>query len=126
MNYLRSRLRLRYLLFASVMIIEVLGLLPLIAQIHLAEYDEAISLDIANSIHTTGTPIWSIGARGIYFFDRTPLYIYFISPITGNANARVLSARWLTSIVALGCIGLVFLCGEQVKNTLQPCLCAIV
>ncbi len=112
-----SHMKLRYLLFTLVIIIEVLGLLPLVTQVHVAEYDEAIFLDVARAIHTTGTPLRSSGAAPHYYFDHTPLYVYLISPIIGSADDRVAIARWLTAFAALGCVWLVFLCGDQLKST---------
>ena len=88
-NRLRAYLKLRYLLFALAVGVEALGLWPLVTQVHVAEYDEAIFLDVAQAIHTTGAPVRSSGANSSYYFDHTPLYIYTLSPITGTADERV-------------------------------------
>ena len=125
MDQLRSRLKSRQVLLALVIAVEFLGLLPLITQVHVAEYDEAIFLDVANSIHTTDAPLRSLGADSIFFFDHTPLYIYFISPLVGSADTRLTIARWLTLIFAVGCVWLVFLCGEHLKNTLAGFVAAL-
>jgi hypothetical protein len=41
-NHSSDQTRLRYLLLAVAILVEILGLWPLAAQVHVAEYDEAI------------------------------------------------------------------------------------
>jgi 4-amino-4-deoxy-L-arabinose transferase-like glycosyltransferase len=48
-----------------------------------------------------------------------------ISPIAGTADDRLLAARWVTSLCALGCVWLVFLIGEQLKHTLAGFIAAL-
>ncbi len=117
-NRLKTWARTRYWLLASALALTAVGLWPLITQVHIAEYDEAIFLDVARNIQTAGTPTRSSGAVGVYYFEHTPLYPYLLSPIIGQADERVAIARGLTAVLGLVCVGLVFLCGEQLQNTL--------
>jgi len=104
------------LLIALALAVVALGLWPLMAQVHLAEYDEAVFLDVARNIQTAGVPIRSYGEAGLYYFIHTPLYPYLLSSVAGSLDDRVLIARWTTVLFALGCVCLAILIGEQLYD----------
>jgi len=95
-----------YPLFAIslAMIFTIIAQIPLVWKVHIAEYDEAIFLDVASNIRQDGLPLRSIGEQGVFYFEHTPLYVYFLSCIPGG----LLTARWVTVLFEIGCVLLVY------------------
>jgi 4-amino-4-deoxy-L-arabinose transferase-like glycosyltransferase len=91
--------------------------LPAMMATRLVEYDEAIFLDVARNIQQTGLPIRSIGQKGIFFFDHTPLYVYLLSLAPVSSTTGVPFARLATMACGLGSIWLVFLIGKRIAGT---------
>jgi len=86
-----------------VIILTLIAQIPLVWKVHIAEYDEAIFLDVASNIRQDGLPLRSIGAKGAFYFEHTPLYVYFLRYIPGG----LLTARGVTVVFGIGCVLLV-------------------
>jgi hypothetical protein len=83
-------------------------LAPLARSVHVAEYDEAIFLDVARSIQRSGLPLRSIGAHGTPFLDHTPLYTFLLSLYAPPTGANLAVARGVTVLAGLLCLFLTF------------------
>jgi hypothetical protein len=98
-----------YPLFAIslVVIFTLIAQIPLIWKVHIAEYDEAIFLDVAGNIRQGGLPLRSIGERGAFYFEHTPLYAYFLRYIPGGLLplelwCLKLAVCFLSTILSMG------------------------
>lgn len=76
----------------------------LIASVHTLEYDEAIFMDVARNIQRLGLPLRSIGETGVFFFDHTPLYVFFLSGLREIFGDNVSLLRLVTVTFALGSV----------------------
>jgi len=76
----------------------------LIAFAHTLEYDEAIFMDVARNIQRVGLPLRSIGETGVFFFDHTPLYVFFLSGLREIFGDNVSLLRLVTVTFALGSV----------------------
>ncbi len=94
----------------------LLAMLPLVLHVHVAEYDEAVFLDVARNIQRLGTPLRSIGQAGSPYLIHTPLYPYLLAACGRVCTADVLLARSLTVVSALGCVLLTFLIGRRIAD----------
>lgn len=91
----------------------LLALLPLLLHVTVAEYDEAIFLDVARNIQRTGLPLRSLTQSGILFFDHTPLYVYMLSLLPSSGAAGLLLTRLVTVAAGLSCVLLTFLIAKR-------------
>jgi 4-amino-4-deoxy-L-arabinose transferase-like glycosyltransferase len=92
------------------------SILPIAMTVRVAEYDEAIFLDVARNIGRLGLPLRSIGTPGSIYFDHTPLYPYLIAACGSACANSVLLARLLTAMSGLVCVGLTYLIGKKVRD----------
>jgi 4-amino-4-deoxy-L-arabinose transferase-like glycosyltransferase len=95
---------------AVIVFLALLVQLPLVLKVKIVEYDEAIFLDVASNIQRSGLPLRSIGSTGVFFFDHTLLYPYFLSTY---AKEGVSFSRWVTTLFSLGCVLLVYNVGKR-------------
>jgi 4-amino-4-deoxy-L-arabinose transferase-like glycosyltransferase len=72
-----------------------------IRQVHVAQYDESIFLDIARNIRETGLPLRSVGPDG-RLFDQTPGYPYWLSLLTAVAGEDLTLLRLATVAAGIG------------------------
>jgi 4-amino-4-deoxy-L-arabinose transferase-like glycosyltransferase len=86
-------------------------MLPLALSVRVAEYDEAVLLDVAGNIQRTGLPLRSLGAHGVAMLDHTPLYPFLLSLYAPAPGESLLLARGVTVLAALLCIGLTYKIG---------------
>jgi 4-amino-4-deoxy-L-arabinose transferase-like glycosyltransferase len=93
-------------------------LLPLMLNVRVPEYDEAIFLDVARNIQRAGLPLRSLGAQGVFFFDHTSLYVYLLALIANPSDIGLLVARLVTTVAALASVWLTFLIGRELSG--QP------
>lgn len=100
-------------------------LAPLIASVHVAEYDEAIFLDVARNIQRLGLPLRSMGANGSFFFDHTPLYVYLLSLYARHNAAGLLLARLVTVVAALAAVALTYRFGARIADVRTGALAAL-
>lgn len=112
----------RFLYPALVALLSLLIQLPLALEVKVVEYDEAIFLDVARNIQRTGLPLRSIGRAGVFYFEHTPLYPYFLSIY---AVAGVLFSRWITTLVSLGCVFLVYIIGKHLEGQIAGWVSAL-
>ncbi len=89
----------------------LLVILPLARAVRVAEYDEAVLLDVAGNIRRTGLPLRSMGAQGVAMLDHTPLYPFLLSLYAPEPGASLLLARGVTVLAALLCVALTYRIG---------------
>lgn len=95
-------------------------------RVRCVEYDEAIFLDVARNIIRTGIPLRSIGQQGVFFFDHTPLYVYFLGLLTWLVGERVLLLRLITSVFSVGSVVLVFCIVARLRGRWSACCAALI
>ncbi len=105
---------------ANVLLLFILGLflafqLLLALNVRIAQYDEAIFLDVARNIQKSGLPLRSVGA-GKFFFDHTPLYIYMLGGLMTFTGENVLLLRLATLFFAVGSLVLVYRIGLEARS----------
>ena len=103
----------------------LLVLAPFMASVHVAEYDEAIFLDVARNIQRMGLPLRSIGANGVFFFDHTPLYPYMLSLYAQHTDTGLFLARAVTVLAALAAIALTYRFGARFDGPRPGLLAAL-
>lgn len=96
-----------------------------IFSVSIAQYDEAIYLDVARSIQRTGLPIRTIDAEGRLLLDQTPLYPYMVSALTYITGDNLWLVRMVTVAFALGTIALVYLIANRAAGTEAALVAAI-
>jgi len=120
------RQRWRAMLILMIIAASLAAQLPAIMKVRVAEYDEAVYLDIARNIRFTGMPLRSLGAKGQYDVH-APLYLYILSLYGADSSiAGIFLSRLVTSLFGLGSVLLVFLIGERVAGTLAGFVGAII
>jgi 4-amino-4-deoxy-L-arabinose transferase-like glycosyltransferase len=107
----------RWTLLAITMAIALIAVLPAALHVRVAEYDEAIFLDVANNIKQSGLPFRSLGAEGQVFLDHPPLYVYFLSLFANLSESEATAARWVNVLIGLGAVALTFFIGMRLSNT---------
>lgn len=81
----------------------------LIASVEIAEYDEAVFLDVARNIVRSGQPLRSIGSSGEPYFVHTPLYPYLLAGFMALLGDNLLLLRLVTVVFGLGVVILTYL-----------------
>ena len=94
------------------------------ASVHIAEYDEAIFLDVARNIQRVGLPLRSIGANGVFFFDHTPLYPYLLSLYARHTDTGLFFFRAVT-VLATSAIALTYRFGARFDGRRTGLLAAL-
>jgi hypothetical protein len=89
----------------------LLVILPFARAVRVAEYDEAVLLDVAGNIQRMGLPLRSMGAHGVAMLDHTPLYPFLLSLYAPAPGESLLLARGVTVIAALLCVALTYQIG---------------
>lgn len=87
-----------------------------ITSVNVAQYDEAIYLDVARSIRRTGLPLRTIDADGRLLLDQTPLYPYMVGALTVVMGDNLRLLRMVTVLAGLGTIALVFTIGHRIRG----------
>lgn len=105
--------------------LSLLLLVPLMVVVRTAEYDEAIFLDVARNIQREGLPLRSLGTKGAFFFDHTPLYIYLLSLFSRHSHSGLFLARSATVLAALAAIALTYLFGLRINGRRTGVLAAL-
>lgn len=100
-------------MIAILIILTLLAQLPLMLKVKLVEYDEAIFCDVARNIQRTGLPLRSIGSKGVFYFEHTPLYPYILSLYVTTST---LFKRCITTLFSLGCVLLLYNTGKYLKG----------
>ena len=96
-----------------VIVAGLLATLTWVAQFNrIAEYDEALHLDVARNIYRNGVPIRSIGNGEAYLYH-PPLYLYTLAPLTGPLVDGTLVGRWVTAAFGLFTVMLTFRLGTD-------------
>ncbi len=88
------------------------------------EYDEAIFLMLRA---TSSALVFLCGRsanRAFFFFDHTPLYVYFLGLLTWLVGERVLLLRLITSVFSVGSVVLVFCIVARLERPLVCVLCS--
>jgi 4-amino-4-deoxy-L-arabinose transferase-like glycosyltransferase len=93
--------------------VALLVLLPLALRIKVAEYDEAIFLDVARNLQRIGLPLRSVGTQGVAYLEHTPLLVFLLGMVTPQTPEALAWARWMTALAGLGCVVLTYLIGER-------------
>jgi 4-amino-4-deoxy-L-arabinose transferase-like glycosyltransferase len=113
------------LVVATICLIALIVLAPLVASVHIAEYDEAIFLDLARNIQRIGLPLRSIAPAGVFFFDHTPLYPYLLSLYAQDGDQGLLLARSATVIAAFAAVALTYRFGSRFGSRRAGALAAL-
>lgn len=108
----RDNMRNKLPLLIPLAIFLLLQAVPIFS-VSVAQYDEAIYLDVARSIQRTGLPIRTIDEEGRLLLDQTPLYPYMVSVLTFVLGDNLWLLRMVTVAFGLGTIALVYLIGER-------------
>lgn len=87
-----------------------------IRNVNVAQYDEAIYLDVARSIQRTGLPVRTIDLEGRLLLDQTPLYPYSLSLMMAILGDNLRALRLITIAFALGTIALVFFVADRTRG----------
>ncbi|MFN2135966.1 MAG: ArnT family glycosyltransferase [Candidatus Promineifilaceae bacterium] len=89
----------------------------LLRNVNIAQYDEAIYLDVARNIRELGEPLRSVGLDGRYYFEHLPGYVYTLSGATVvfGENERLL--RLLTTAAGAGAVILAYLTGRRAQDS---------
>ena len=92
-----------WLAFGAACLIFIALTLRLALTLGSVDYDEAIFMDVARSIRSTGLPIRSIAPDGWMFVDHTPLYSYTLALVSwaGELPARLLSLAFGLAMVLM-------------------------
>ena len=61
--------------------------------VRVADYDEAIFLDVAQAIREEGLPIRNIAPDGVFFFNHTPLYSYTLAAVSWAGETPSVSSH---------------------------------
>lgn len=113
----------KLLILAPLVLFLAWQLVP-ITTVNIAQYDEAIYLDVARSIQRTGLPIRTIDPEGRLLLDQTPLYPYALSLMTAVFGDDLRLSRLVTVAFALGTIALVFKIAERRRGPLAGLVAA--
>ncbi len=88
----------------------------LMLSVDVAEYDEAIYLDVARNIRRTGVALRSMEADGVLYAEHTPLYQYLLTLLTMVMGERLFALRSVTLGLATGCVALVYRVGTALRD----------
>jgi 4-amino-4-deoxy-L-arabinose transferase-like glycosyltransferase len=98
-----------YVLLAAALFSFLLFQGVLVYYTRVAEYDEAVFLDVARNIRRVGLPLRSMGADGVLYFIHTPLYLYVVTASTMLLGDNPVLTRLVTMAFGAGSIVLVYL-----------------
>jgi 4-amino-4-deoxy-L-arabinose transferase-like glycosyltransferase len=94
----------------------------LLYHVQVADYDEAIFLDIARNLQRSGLPLRSIGPAGVLYFIHTPLYLYLVTASVLIFGENLVLLRLVTTAFGAGALLLTY---ATVRRT-QPSAAALV
>ena len=106
----------RTISLAIAVAVALLVLLPLALRIKVAEYDEAIFLDVARNLQRVGLPLRSMGTEGVAYLEHTPRLAFLLGMVTPQTPNALAWARWITALAGLGCVVLTYLIGERMAG----------
>jgi len=113
-----------YLLILA-LVVAIVAVLPAALSVRVAEYDEAIFMDVARNIQRNGLPLRSLGPSGTFYFDHTPLYVYLLSLYAGASDSGLLASRLVTVAMGLACVWITFLVGERIGGVSAGAVAAL-
>jgi 4-amino-4-deoxy-L-arabinose transferase-like glycosyltransferase len=111
-----SAARRRAISLAIAAVVALLVLLPLALKVKVAEYDEAIFLDVARNLQRTGLPLRSAGEHGVPYLEHTPLLVLLLGLVVPKTPEALAWARGMTAAAGLGCVVLTYLVGERLAG----------